>query len=282
MLVNVNGAGSSDPDGSIASYAWVFSDGHTATGPLASNTFVNPGSYSIKLTVTDNGGSSRSTTTTVVAGTSNQKPVPVLTALPTTGPAPLAVSLSSAGSFDPDGNIVKYAWDFGNGTTAAGTTTQVTYATAGSFTITLTVTDNRGAVASTTENVVADPPVPATDRMRVQLTGALSDVFDGPISSGNLRVVKDSFGVSSISGSAGFVGAHGPGTVTVSLSRFLIFNAFSGTITVSDPGAGITQSTTVLLTPLSQPSATSVRGSVTGSTAAQKGYTLAFTFDDRA
>jgi hypothetical protein len=66
------------------------------------------------------------------------------------------------------------------------------------------------------------------------------------------------------------------------LSRFLIFNAFSGTITVTDPGNGISQTTNVILTPLSQPSATSVRGSATGSTAQQKGYTLAFTFDDRA
>jgi PKD repeat protein len=56
FAVNFNGTGSNDSDGSITSYAWTFGDGTQATGITASHTYTTAGSYTAKLTVTDNRG----------------------------------------------------------------------------------------------------------------------------------------------------------------------------------------------------------------------------------
>lgn len=62
--------------------------------------------------------------------------------------------LDASGSSDPDGSITAYHWDFGDGTSGSGQTTDHVYATTGTFQVTLTVTDNQGAQASTTAPVV--------------------------------------------------------------------------------------------------------------------------------
>jgi PKD repeat protein len=68
--VAFNGSGSSDPDGAIASFAWTFGDGGTATGATPSHTYSTAGTYTAALTVTDNQGATNSTTVgiSVVAG----------------------------------------------------------------------------------------------------------------------------------------------------------------------------------------------------------------------
>jgi PKD repeat protein len=284
LVVNLNGAGSSDPDGSIVSYSWNLGNGQTATGPVAQATYTNPGSYTIRLTVVDDRGASRSTTTTVVAGATNLRPVAVLSALPTSGPAPLLVQLSSAGSNDPDGNIVSYTWDFGNGQTANGPTTQVSYGVAGTYVVTLTVTDNRGGTATATETIVVDPPLPLTDRVRIQFRGGLNYSYDGAVNGGTLRVARDGFGILSVSGSAPYTGPGGSSaTISAGLSRFLIFNAFSGAVRVDDPDNGVNNvATNLLLSPLTSPSQNSARGSANGTlTNPTRNYSLSFTIDDR-
>ena len=86
FAVNFNGTGSNDPDGSIASYAWTFGDGTQATGITASHTYSTAGSYTAKLTVTDNRGATAFAT---VGITVNPDPT-VLNA-----PSNLAVSAAS-------------------------------------------------------------------------------------------------------------------------------------------------------------------------------------------
>lgn len=282
LTVNVNGAGSSDADGSIVSYAWDFGNGQTATGATASTVYSSLGSYTLRLTVTDNRGSVRSTTTTIVAGTTNQRPVAVITALPTSGPAPLVVTLKSTGSNDPDGTITKYSWDLGNGQTLLGSQVQFNYTIPGSYTVVLTVTDNRGATATATETVVVDPPVAVTDRVRFQFTGSVNYTYDGKVNAGTLAVSRDVFGLASVSGSGTFTGAgNSAGTYSVNLSRFLWFNAFIGTIVVNDQQNGVNNVTTsVFFTPMSSPSATSAR--VTGGWNIDgQPYNFTFNFDDR-
>lgn len=66
--VTVDATGSSDSDGSIASYAWDWGDGHTSTGLTSSYTYGAPGTYSIELTVTDNLGATDTLTKNVTAG----------------------------------------------------------------------------------------------------------------------------------------------------------------------------------------------------------------------
>ncbi|MEP6701913.1 MAG: PKD domain-containing protein, partial [Betaproteobacteria bacterium] len=97
----------------------------------------------------------------IAGGAANQPPVVVISATPASGMAPLAVTFSGAGSNDPDGSIASYAWNFGDGVTGSGVSVTHTYATAGSYSATLTVTDNRGATNSKTIGITATADVNA-------------------------------------------------------------------------------------------------------------------------
>ncbi len=65
LLVAFDASASSDPDGSIASYAWNFADGSSGTGRTVSHTYQSAGSYAAVLTVTDNDGGRRTSTRTI-------------------------------------------------------------------------------------------------------------------------------------------------------------------------------------------------------------------------
>jgi PKD repeat protein len=65
----------------------------------------------------------------------------------------LSATVNAAASSDPDGSITSYAWRFGDGATASGATASHTYAAAGTYPVTLTVTDNAGATGTTTASV---------------------------------------------------------------------------------------------------------------------------------
>ena len=78
-------------------------------------------------------------------GQANRSPVARATANPTHGALPLNVSFDGTTSFDPDGDPLTYEWDFGDGSAHQTTATAThTYTTAGTFTASLTVRDNRG------------------------------------------------------------------------------------------------------------------------------------------
>jgi PKD repeat protein len=67
LAVSFSGAGSNDPDGSIAGYAWTFGDGGTGSGVSTSHTYAAAGTFTAKLTVTDNRGATGSATMTITA-----------------------------------------------------------------------------------------------------------------------------------------------------------------------------------------------------------------------
>ena len=84
----------------------------------------------------------------------NRPPTASFTATPASGPPPLDVTLDASASRDSDGSISTYAWDFGNGSTGTGRTVDHTYTGSGAFEVSLTVTDDDGAQASATDEVV--------------------------------------------------------------------------------------------------------------------------------
>jgi PKD repeat protein len=156
LEVTFSGTGSSDPDGVVVAYAWDLGDGNTATGPTVVHTYATPGVYTVSLTVTDDDGATGTTTTTVTAGVPNQPPVAVASATPTSGKEPLVVAFDGDDSSDADGTVVSYAWDFGDGNTANVANPTHTYATAGTYTAQLVVTDDEGATGTDTVTIVVN------------------------------------------------------------------------------------------------------------------------------
>ena len=157
LEVTFSSAASTDPDGTIASYAWNFGDSSAVdTSANPTHTYVLPGSYVATLTVTDDSGDSDSTTVNVTVNP-NQAPTAVANATSTTtGNAPLTVTFDSSVSSDPDG-IFSVSWDFGDGTAAStAVAPSHLFVAAGTYTVTLTVTDDNGAVSTATVSVTAE------------------------------------------------------------------------------------------------------------------------------
>lgn len=148
--VDVDASGSTD-DGTITGYAWDFGDGGTGTGRTATHDYTADGTYTVKLTVTDNQGASTSATRQVVV--TNAAPTATFTANATG----LSVAVDASASSD-DGAVAGYAWDFGDGDHGTGRTASHSYAADGTYTITLTVTDDTGRTASTDRQVSVAAP----------------------------------------------------------------------------------------------------------------------------
>ncbi len=91
----------------------------------------------------------------------NKPPTARFTFSPSTGPYPLNVAFNASASSDPDGQIVAYGWDFGDASFGSGVTTQHTYRSKNRCKVTLTVTDNYGAIGTASGWVdVKDPNRP--------------------------------------------------------------------------------------------------------------------------
>jgi PKD repeat protein len=79
----------------------------------------------------------------------NQAPVAIASATPTSGTAPLTVNFAGSNSYDPDGGALSYSWNFGDGSGAStAANPSHVYNAAGTYTATLTVTDNGGAIGA--------------------------------------------------------------------------------------------------------------------------------------
>ncbi len=157
-----NAMASYDPDDSIATYAWNFGDGASATGLERTHAYQNPGDYTVTLTVTDVAGRTATDTQKVHIDLSQQKPVAMVSG-PVVVIATRNAFLSSSDSFDRNNDPLTYKWDFGDGTTATTTNEQGirhTYAQPGDYTVTLVVNDGHedSAPATTTAKVLQFAP----------------------------------------------------------------------------------------------------------------------------
>jgi PKD repeat protein len=155
LTCSFNASGSSDSDGTIASYAWNFGDAATGSGVTAAHTYAAFGTYTVTLNVTDDGGKTSQTVSVIKV---NAPPVASFT-IYCSG---MMRCFDAHPSRDPDGTIVSYAWSFGDGTTGSGVMAHLTYAAGGTYTVTLVVTDDGGATSQTSTVInVNAPPVAA-------------------------------------------------------------------------------------------------------------------------
>ena len=160
---------STDPDGDQIKYGWdwdgdgnvdewtgFYNSGETIT---LSHFWSQPGTYQIKVKAMDQEGDesewSESLTVTILMET-KKPPVAVISA-PDVALVNQTISLDGSQSSDPDGTIVNYTWDFGDGDIGYGVTVTHSYSLPGNYTITLTVTDNDNLTNSTTHTIWIQP-----------------------------------------------------------------------------------------------------------------------------
>lgn len=142
--VAFDGSGSVDPDGDTLTYSWDFGDSSSGSGVNPTHVYAAGGTYTVTLTVNDGKVDSEPSTTTATIEEINDAPVA------DAGPDQSAsiggtVIFDGSGSYDIDDGIASYEWDFGDETSGSGgLSTSHVYSAAGTYNITLTVTDVGG------------------------------------------------------------------------------------------------------------------------------------------
>ncbi|MGC5224154.1 PKD domain-containing protein [Micromonospora sp. DT81.3] len=174
LAKSFDGSATTAPAGrTIVSYQWAFGDGATATGATAGHVYAEPGTYSVTLTVKDSANFTASSTQTVTATPPHQAPIAAFT--PTVAGLTAAFD-ASASTASGAASITGHSWDFGDGGTSAEAAPSHTYAAAGTYTTTLTVTDNLGfssTVATSEVTVSHANPVAAFTSSTVGLDASV-------------------------------------------------------------------------------------------------------------
>ena len=229
--ITFDGTASYDLDGTVVSYSWAFGDGATGAGSVVTHSYSPAKTYTVTLTVTDNGGVTGSTTSQVTI--TDRPPVVGFTPSPTTANTGQSITLSISVS-DPDGTISTTRVDWGDSMTQlySGAVTSAThsYASTGSstsqiFTIIVTATDNNASYTSTSSQVTINDRVPIpsfnpsssslTTGQDVTLTISAADP-DGTVAS--IRVDWGDGTIDTLSGTA-TSDVHGYGSTGTSTSK---------------------------------------------------------------
>jgi chitodextrinase len=155
-----------DPDGDSVRLRFDWGDGSLSawsalvasnTSVSASHAWTNVSNYPIRVIAQDASGSnsSWSETLTVMISQIESEGFPPVGSFHIPGNASVNHSMvfDASGSYDPDGAIVSYVWDFGDGITGVGEILVHTYESPGEYTVTLTVTDNAGMNYSSSQVV---------------------------------------------------------------------------------------------------------------------------------
>jgi len=161
-------AASAAPTGSLSAYQWDFGDGTTATGVNASHVYTEPGYYVVTLTVTDSrgavctercavfvqegtpGGGGTCSDPDTSCGGGGDRPLAVISGLPSCSGILVGqtMKLDAGYSRAAEGKLIRYDWDFGDGSTTSGIEVTHIYTSAGRYGVTLTVTDDSGTKQS--------------------------------------------------------------------------------------------------------------------------------------
>ncbi|HEX2076372.1 MAG TPA: DNA/RNA non-specific endonuclease [Longimicrobium sp.] len=179
--VTLDASASSDPDGDALTYEWSFGDGGTGTGSRPTHTYADNGNYQVQVIVTDPYGAADTATTTVTV----MNVAPAVAAF-SGGTLLQGETYAAAGSFaDPGADSWTATVDYGDGAGAQplalggnGFSLSHTYAAAGTFTVTVRVTDSDGAVGVRTATVAVQSPSQAID--------GLADDVDGLVDAGDV------------------------------------------------------------------------------------------------
>ena len=152
-----------------------------------------------------------------------------------------SVSFDASGSADPDGSVVSYAWDFGDGSVGSGVAPSHPYAAAGSYTVRLTVTDNGGATAAVTHPVsISSAPSSALGFVGAAHSDSGATRFKEAVVPASAKV-GDTMVLFLTRGSAASWGAPGGVTGWTQLDSFTVGSVTSTvwkkTVAAGDPGS---------------------------------------------
>lgn len=147
--------------GQSCAYDWNFGDGTTATGLFPSHIYRSVGTFQVTLTVTDSRGAQASTVQGVPVA-EPAEPTAVEFDFSPTDPAPNQIVFfnASASKAAPGRTLVSFEWNFGDGKFGTGQLESHQFEIAGTYKVTLTVTDDVGASGQTTQEVTVAVPDP--------------------------------------------------------------------------------------------------------------------------
>ncbi len=188
LKVTFDASNSYDPDGEIISYEWdLDGDGRydDAEGMIVEYEYTQEGTFEAVLRVTDNNGEYNTTTATIEAGSVNGLRAVISSDLATGDYYYIGEKYEFSGDLSQvrEGEITKYEWDFGDGDKTQSRTASHTYDEAGTYTVTLTITDSEGNKDSgELEIEVLDEGTPPAAEISVSETSGpvpLKIEFDG-------------------------------------------------------------------------------------------------------
>lgn len=156
LVVNFDATNSYDPDGTITGYQWEFGDGNIDYGATVSNTYNDDGDYLAALTVSDESGATGYDSVTITV--TNPAPVAAFTYTPINPVVGEEILFNASGSFDPAGltapeTVTSFEWNFGDGETGYRMITYHTYSESGVFQVTLTISDDDGAIDTSMKEI---------------------------------------------------------------------------------------------------------------------------------
>lgn len=167
--------------GSITEWLWDFGDGSTSTVQSPTHIYTANGTYTVSLTVTGPEGTSTATKAGyITVSLSGTALFAAFSGTPTSGTAPLTVQFTDAST----GNVTEWSWEFGDGSPSAVQNPSHTYTSAGTYSVSLTVTGPEGNNTVTKTNYItvgtlmvpvaafSGTPVSGTAPLSVQFTDA--------------------------------------------------------------------------------------------------------------
>ncbi len=172
--VPISMAGTGSDPGSVdqagLSYAWDFGDGAQAGGSNVSHSYAQPGSYTVRLTITDKDGARGRDTATVQVTAPSQPPTAVISG-PSQGMVGETLSFRGKALIEGRGSIVSYDWDFGDGNTGKGATIDHVYDMPGDYQVSLTVTADSGLTGRAVHAVHISSPAPVNQPPTAVISG---------------------------------------------------------------------------------------------------------------
>ena len=155
---------SSDADGQVVAWAWDFGDGATADTASPQHSYSHSGTYMVTLVVTDDDGNTSSSVIQEIVVT-NAAPAAMFKVAPEEPRVAVPTVFDASGSYDVDGRLVSYAWDFdGDGVfdvDGASSDIEYTFAETGEANVTLKVTDDEGMSTVVSKTLTVLPSVSA-------------------------------------------------------------------------------------------------------------------------